>query len=86
MKTLVKDDNLIKIRFLSEIVNGGGGASSWGDIQDKPFEAIGQNLTVVGGALSVITTDVAEQDNTKPITSAGAHVILGNINSLLENI
>lgn len=48
---------------------------------------IGSNLSIDDdGVLSVETTDNAEQDNTKPMTSAGVYVQLGNINILLESI
>lgn len=48
---------------------------------------IGSNLSIDDdGVLSVQTTDNAEQDNTKPMTSAGVYVQLGNINILLESI
>ena len=59
---------------------------SWSEITDKPFERIGSNLTVVGGTLSVDTTDEAEEDNTKPITSAGVYTLAGNIEVLLGAI
>lgn len=36
--------------------------------------------------LRVNTTDVAEADNTQPITSAGVQMIVGNINAILETI
>lgn len=38
------------------------------------------------GTLSVDTADKAEKDNTKPITSAGAYLEIGNINALLATI
>ena len=38
------------------------------------------------GAIEVITTDNAEQDNTLPITSSGVNTIVGNINTLLNII
>ena len=38
------------------------------------------------GALAVNTTDAAEADNTLPITSAGVHLEIGNINKLLSTI
>jgi hypothetical protein len=41
---------------------------------------------VKNGVLKVNTTDTAEQDNTKPITSSGVHVILGDIETILEAI
>lgn len=46
----------------------------------------GGNISIEDGRISVITTDVAEQDNTKPITSAGVYATIGNINALLETI
>lgn len=48
---------------------------------------IGENLEVdETGALNVLTTNDAEQDNTKPMTSAGVYTQLGNINILLQKI
>ena len=38
------------------------------------------------GTLSVDTADKAERDNTKPITSAGVYLEIGNINALLATI
>lgn len=43
-------------------------------------------LKVEDGKLSVNTTDIIEEDNTKPITSSAVKMQLGNIESLLENI
>ena len=66
---------------------GPGGASAWSEITDKPFNTIdGNTLVNRSGALCVNTTDNAEQDNTRPITSSGVHVICGNINALLQTI
>lgn len=45
---------------------------------------VGENLAITAdGVLSVLTTNEAEQDNTKPMTSAGVHTQLGNIEILL---
>nr|DAL39409.1 MAG TPA_asm: hypothetical protein [Caudoviricetes sp.] len=38
------------------------------------------------GTLSVDTADRAEEDNTKPITSAAVYTEIGNINALLATI
>ena len=66
-------------------VSGGGG--SWSQISGKPFNTIdGSTLVNRSGTLCVNTTDDAEQDNTRPITSSGVHVICGNINALLQAI
>ena len=66
-------------------VSGGGG--SWDQISGKPFNTIdGNTLVNRSGTLYVNTTDDAEQDNTRPITSSGVHVICGNINALLQAI
>ena len=66
-------------------VSGGGG--SWSQISGKPFNTIdGNTLVNRSGTLYVNTTDNAEQDNTRPITSSGVHVICGNINALLQAI
>ena len=69
---------------LPEVSVGGG---SWSQISGKPFDTIdGNTLVNRSGALCVNTTDNAEQDNTRPITSSGVHVICGNINALLQAI
>ena len=69
---------------LPEVPIGGG---SWSQISGKPFDAIdGNTLVNRSGTLCVNTTDDAEQDNTRPITSSGVHVICGNINALLQAI
>lgn len=46
----------------------------------------GSGLKYEGGVLSVETTDLMEQDNTLPITSAGVHTVVGNIEALLATI
>ena len=69
---------------LPEVSSGG---RSWNQISGKPFDTIdGNTLVNRSGALCVNTTDDAEQDNTRPITSSGVHVICGNINALLQAI
>ena len=69
---------------LPEVSSGGG---SWSKISGKPFDTIdGNTLVNRSGTLYVNTTDNAEQDNTRPITSSGVHVICGNINALLQAI
>lgn len=48
------------------------------------FTSVGDNLTISeDGVLSVRTTNEAEADNTLPITSAGVHTQLGNVEILL---
>lgn len=69
---------------LPEVSSGGG---SWSQISGKPFDTIdGNTLVNRSGTLCVNTTDDAEEDNTRPITSSGVHVICGNINALLQAI
>ena len=68
-------------------VSSGGSGGNWSQISDKPFKTIdGNTLVSRSGTLCVNTTDDAEQDNTRPITSSGVHVICGNINALLQAI
>ena len=43
-------------------------------------------LKLENGILSVNTTDQMEQDNTRPITSAGVYATVGNIEALLKTI
>ncbi len=48
---------------------------------------VGEGLKVTQeGRLSVDVAGQAEQDNTRPITSAAVYAEIGNINSLLETI
>ena len=48
---------------------------------------VGNNLSInEQGQISVETTNNAEEDNTKPMTSAGVYTQLGNINVLLQKI
>lgn len=46
----------------------------------------GLKLDAATNTLSVDTTDKAEQDNSKPITSAAVYAEVGNINALLATI
>lgn len=51
------------------------------------FSSIDTNtLKIENNILSINTTDDAEEDNTKPITSSGVNTIVGNINILLSKI
>lgn len=45
-----------------------------------------ETLSFVDGLLSVNTTNDMEQDNTRPITSAGVFATVGNIEALLKTI
>ena len=45
-----------------------------------------ETLILQDGVLSVNTTNEVEQDNTLPITSAGVHATVGNIEALLKTI
>lgn len=65
---------------------GEDGAREWSQLSEKPFETIGGNLKVVGGALTVDTAEAVEEDNTKPITSAAVYTEVGNIAALLAAI
>ena len=48
---------------------------------------VGEDLQITqGGVLSVIKADKAEQDNTRPITSAAVYTEIGNIDALLQTI
>jgi hypothetical protein len=60
-------------------IDGTGGGSG------VNFET-GETLELVDGVLNVKTTDVAEADNTLPITSSGVNIIVGNIGAILDTI
>lgn len=55
-----------------------------GRVADVPID--NRTLVLDKGKLKVNTTDDAEKDNTLPITSAGAYVILGNLESFMSTI
>ena len=66
---------------------GGSDTPTRDSVQDKPFSTLGDGLEVdENGVLSVDTINDAEQDNTKPNTSAGVNLVVGNINALLAII
>lgn len=68
---------------IAEALNGLSGAQPATEKQ-LGLVRIGDNLSVdKNGVISVTTTDEAENDNTKPITSAGVYTQLGNIAVLL---
>lgn len=72
---------------LIDLISSSSGASSWEEVSNKPFSFIDMNtLSVNDNILRVNTTDDAEEDNTRPITSSGVNTIVGNINALLEQI
>ena len=63
------------------------GSANWNEIADKPFSTLDENtLFVENNILKVNTTDNAEADNNRPITSSGVNTIVGNINALLSTI
>ena len=74
IKCDIQQQKSLSVQFCS-----GGGA---------PAYNIGSGLKLDRGTntISVDTTDVPEQDNTKPITSAGVYTTLGNIDVLLGTI
>lgn len=76
--------------FVFSVYNGAdgkdGGAGGWNTLVDKPFESTGDGLIVSDGVLSVDVATDAEEDNTKPITSAAVYNELGNIEILLQTI
>lgn len=84
---LVKDANGVW-HFIPAVVGEGGGGIVLPATKERLGGVkVGENLTVTeDGVLSVETTDDAEQDNTKPITSAGVNLVVGNINAILAII
>ena len=56
--------------------------------EDNPIQGfeVDDSLIYENGKLSVNTTNVIEEDNTLPVTSAAIHTEIGNINVLLETI
>lgn len=46
----------------------------------------GDNISIVDNVISVVTTDLVEENNTKPITSGAVYTVVGNIDALLNTI
>ena len=65
-------------KLVPEPETGGGGVA-------VDFE-VDETLTYKDGVLSVNTTSTIAAGNLLPVTSAGVHVVVGNINALLETI
>lgn len=67
---------------IMELLNSGGGGSTPGQT------VLVDNETIImeDGVLSVNTTNDIEQDNTRPITSAGVYTTVGNIEVILQTI
>ena len=79
--TFEENENLIDADFgeittLTETPEGLPGA----------YKIDNDTLVLQDGILSVNTTDKMEQDNTRPITSAGVYATVGNIEALLKTI
>lgn len=58
-------------------------------LDENPVEAVevdGKTLLMENGVMRVNTTDQMEQDNTRPMTSAGVYATVGNIEALLKTI
>jgi hypothetical protein len=59
-------------------------------LKENPIDGVqfetDESLTLENGILSVNATNVMEQDNTLPITSAGVFATVGNIDILLKTI
>lgn len=68
-------------------VEGSGPAGPPGPPGEGIQYEIGEGLKVNGqNQLIVDTTNDVEQDNTKPITSAGVFTVVGNVEALLGTI
>lgn len=67
------------VAAINEVARSGGGGTKY---------QIGNGLILDAktNTLSVDTADAVERDNTKPITSAGVYLEIGNINALLATI
>lgn len=86
-----KQDILIagkNITIEGNTINAADSAATWEDLNNKPFQTLSTDEFLVdeSGKLKIYTTNDAEQDNTKPITSAGVYTVVGNIDALLKVI
>lgn len=89
-----EEDQQVIRDYVDEAVGDAGGGGG-GGLTELPVASsdelggvmVGENLTIdENGRLSVDTTDGVSEDNTRPITSAGVYVVVGNIEALLKTI
>lgn len=74
----VWQDRIVEVQVIPIEIGGGGVEGTF---------IPGETLTLDdNGVLNVKTTDVAEENNTLPITSAGVNTIVGNIGAILDTI
>lgn len=71
---------------IEEVEPHGPNFTTWNGLLDKPFSRVSDDFDVVEGSLRIVKTDNVEPDNTLPITSAGVHREVGNIEALLSII
>ena len=76
---LATEDKSTIVAAINEAARSGGGGTKY---------QIGNGLILDAktNTLAVDTADAVERDNTKPITSAGVYLKIGNINALLATI
>lgn len=76
---LTTADKSTIVAAINEVARSGGGGTKY---------QIGNGLILDAktNTLAVDTADAVERDNTKPITSAGVYLEIGNINALLATI
>lgn len=72
---------------VSEGASGGGTEIAFATKTQAGIMQVGDNLKVNdSGVVSVDTATDAEEDNTKPITSAAVHTVVGNVETILSTI
>lgn len=76
---LATEDKSTIVAAINEAARSGGGGT-------KYRIGNGLKLDTKTNTLAVDTADAVERDNTKPITSAGVYLEIGNINALLATI
>ena len=77
----------VNVRLPAQIVKGGDYQLPAATAETLGGVKVGRNLTIDNsGVLSVDTADAAQQDNTRPITSAAVYTQIGNIEALLALI
>lgn len=83
MDSLKTEDKSSLVAAINEVKETGGGGSGGGESGPSYKIGSGLRLDEKTNTLSVDTADKAEQDNTKPITSAAVYMEVGNIEALL---
>lgn len=78
-----EDDYTFNAKFT--VQGGGGGASSWDDLTNKPFKTIGNGLSVENDALKVNVDEVLSETSENPVQNKAIAEIINALSSIINS-